>query len=118
MISGSLLSATQFDSHTTVARQAAGTREDQIAQARESSHRILAATTRHDQPGDLRQAAGDQRRNGVVAESDAIANSGRNGDDVLQCAAEFHADHVTVGVNAETGIAELSLDSFEASSLS
>ena len=43
------------------------------------------------QAGDLGQAAGDQRGAGALAEAQAVADAGRDGDDVLHRAADLHA---------------------------
>ena len=82
-----LASAAQLNSHAAVARKATGAGEDEIAQPCESGHRILAAPARYDQAGDLCQTARDQGSDGVVPKSQAITNSGSDGNDVLQCAA-------------------------------
>ena len=47
-----------------------------------------------------------------MAESQSVAHSGRDGDDVFQRAAKFHSDHVVVGVDPEAGIAEFTLHGF------
>ena len=45
----------------------------------------------------------------VVAEPEAVADAGGDGDDVLERAAEFDSDDVVVGVDTEAGIAEFAL---------
>lgn len=112
MISGKSAAAAEFDAHTAVARKTSGTGEDEIAETGESGHGILAAAAGHDQAGDLGQAAGDQGRDRVVSQSEAIANPGGDGDNILQRAAKFHASYITVGINAKTRITEFSLDGF------
>jgi hypothetical protein len=47
--------------------------------------------------GHLDQAARQQRRLGVVAEAEAVADAGRDADDVLQRPGQFDADGVEVG---------------------
>ena len=39
----------------------------------------------------------------------AVTNAGGNGDHVLQRSADFHSHEITVGVDTESGIAELAL---------
>ncbi len=47
------------------------------------------------------EAARDQRRAGVVAEAETVADARRDGDDVLERAAQLDADDVLGGVRAE-----------------
>ena len=75
----------------------------------ESGHGFLTPAARDDEARDLGEAAGDEGGDGVVAQSESVANAGGDGDDVLERASEFDSDDVVVGVNAETGIAELAL---------
>ena len=53
------------------------------------------------EPAHLGQAAGDDRGAGVVAGTEAVGHARRDGDDVLQHAAELAADDVLVRVHAE-----------------
>ena len=104
--------AAQFDAYAAIARESAGAGEHQVAQAGESGHGFLAAAAGHGQPRDLSQAAGDESGNGIVAESQSVAHSGRDGDNVFQRSAEFNSDHIVVGVKPEAGIAEFALHRF------
>ena len=61
------------------------------------------------QARDLGQAAGDQRGLRVVPEAEALDDAGGDGDDVLQRAAELHADDVGAGVQAQRARPELLL---------
>ena len=112
MMSGSLRPAAQFDAYAAIARESAGAGEHQVAQAGEPGHGFLAAAAGHSQARDLSQAAGDESGNGIVAESQPVAHAGRDGDYVFQRAAEFHSDHIVVGVEPEAGIAEFALHRF------
>ena len=62
---------------------------------------IALATHRDAEPGELGKPAGDHRGARVVAGAEAVGHSRGDGDHVLQRAAEFAADHVVVGVDAE-----------------
>src|SRR3974390_913985 len=62
------------------------------------------------QARDLRRAAGDEGRDAVVAEAEAVAYAGGDGDDVLQRAAELHSYYIIVGIDGEARVAEFLLD--------
>ncbi len=106
---GELLAAAEFDADAAIARQAAGAGEDEVAESGESGHGFGAASAGDDEARHFGQAARDEGGDGVVAEAEAVADSGGDGDGVLQRAAEFHADHVVVGVDAEARVAEFLL---------
>ena len=109
MISGSFLSAAEFDADAAIARQASGAGEHEVAEAGESGHGFGAASAGDDQAGHFGKAAGDEGGDGVVAEAEAVADSGGDGDDVFQRSAEFDADDIAVGVDAKTWVAEFLL---------
>ena len=67
----------------------------------EAGERQRRAAQGDAEAGDLGQAAGDDRRAGVVAGAEAVGHARRDGDDVLERAAELAADEVVVGVDAE-----------------
>ncbi len=60
-----------------------------------------SAPMRHAEPGDLRQAAGDQRRPRVVAQPEAVEDAGGDRDHVLERPAQLDPDHVGIGVDPE-----------------
>ena len=64
----------------------------------------------HAEARHLHQAARQQGRLGVVAEAQAVADAGRDADDVLQRPGQLDADRVEVGVDAEAVGAEVPLD--------
>ena len=72
----------------------------------------LAAAAGHGQPGDLGQAASDERSDGIVSESQPVTHAGGDGDDIFQRPAQFDSDHIVVGINPEPGIAEFALHGF------
>ena len=74
---------------------------DQIAHAGEAGEGLQLAAHGDAEAGQLGEAAGDHRRLGVVADAEAVAHAGGDGDDVLQRPADLAADHVLVGVDAE-----------------
>ena len=63
---------------------------------------LLLATERLSQPGDLGQAAGDQRGARVEPESESVADAGGDGHDVLDGATDLCAGKIVVGIDAQT----------------
>ena len=84
-----------------IAAERAGAGEHQVAYAGEAGESFAAASAGYGQTGDLSNASGDESGGGVVAEADSGGDSGSDGDDVLECTAEFDADDVGAGVEAE-----------------
>ena len=84
-----------------VAAEAAGGRQDQVAHAGQprKGHRLRP----HGQaePGHLGEPAGDERRARVVAQAQSLQDPRRDGDHVLERAAELDADQVVVRVDPE-----------------
>ena len=80
---GKLASAPQFHSYAPVARQAAGAGKDKVADSGKSSHRFLTPPAGDDKARYLGQTAGDQGCDGVMPEPQAIANPGRDGNNVF-----------------------------------
>ncbi len=74
---------------------------DQVTHAGQAGEGERVGAEGHAQPGGLGQAAGDQRRPGVVAETHRGGDAVRQGDHVLHRPAQLAADHVVVGVGAE-----------------
>ena len=99
----------QFDADATVARESTGAGKNQIAQARQSRHSFGAAAAGYDQPRYFRQAACDQPCYGIVPQAESITNSGGDGYNVFERAAEFHANYIAIGIDAEVGVAEFLL---------
>ena len=90
-----------LDADRAIATQRARAREHEIADAGESGERRRARAKRDAEPRHLVQSARDERRARVVAQPNAFDDSGRDGHDVLERAAELDADHVVVRVDAE-----------------
>ena len=86
-----------------VAAQRAGAREHEVAQPGEAGERRRLRAERDAEPRHLGEAARDERRARVEAEPDALDDAGRDGHDVLERAAQLHADDVVVRVDAEVG---------------
>jgi hypothetical protein len=66
----------------------------------------LRAAERAGEAGDLGQAAGDQRGAGVEPEAHAVGDPGGDRHDVLDRAADFAADEVGVGVDAQARLVQ------------
>jgi hypothetical protein len=79
-----LAAATQFNAHASVPRKRAGTSQNQIAEARQSGHGFDTAPAGNNEPRHFRKSARDQASDGVVAQPEAIADSGGNGDHILE----------------------------------
>ena len=56
---------------------------------------------RHTETAGFRKAARDQRRPGIQAEAEPVAEARGDGDDVLDRAAELHTRHVRTGIGSE-----------------
>jgi len=79
---GQRRAASQRKSDAPVARQIARARQHEIAEAGQSHHRFAAAAHRSAEATHLRNAAGDERCAGVVAESQAVAGACRDREQV------------------------------------
>jgi hypothetical protein len=93
-----------------VAAERAGAGEDQVADTGETGESFTAASAGDGEPGDLRNAAGDEGGGGVVAEADSGGDAGGDGDDVLERAAQLDTDDIRGRVEAEGFRGELLLD--------
>ena len=82
---------------------AAGSRDDQITNTRQSVEGLLQASHFRTQANDLSEASRDQSRARIIAVAQSGGNTGRKGNDILQSAAQFHAFHIYVGIDAQTG---------------
>ena len=107
---GQRLAAAETFADAAVAGQRTGARQHEVSHAGEAAKGLLAPAEAHAEPGDLVQPAGHQRRQGVVAESEAGGDAGGQSNHVLQRAGELHADDVVAGVEAEVGRGEPALD--------
>src|SRR2546426_11926107 len=107
-----LAAAAKFHADAAVAGKPTSASEDEIPQASEPGHGFLPTAAGHDQTRDLSQAARDERSDGIVAEPEPVAHTGRDGNNVLERASQCPASDIVVGVNPETGITEFELDSF------
>ena len=105
-----LAALAQFDADHAVARERAGAGEHQIAQAGESGKRFCLAAAGHGEARNLGDAPGDEASSGVVPKAQAGDDTGGDGNDVLERAAEFDADDVVIGVEAECRARELPLE--------
>src|SRR4051794_2545782 len=99
----------EIDPDGAVTRKASSAGEDEIAHAGQSGERLLARSTGNGETRDFGQPPGNQRRHGIVAEPESVANTGRDGDYVFERAAKFDPDDVVVGVDAEGMIAKFAL---------
>src|SRR5581483_8283145 len=102
-------SAPELHADGAIAREAAGAGEHQVAHAGQAEHGFAAPSAGHHQPGYFGEATRDQRGNGVVSQAKTIANTGGDGDDVLERAAQLDAGHVVIRVDAKSRIAQFTL---------
>ena len=84
-----------------VARERRGAGGDEVAETGQPHQGQRVGAELHRQPGGLREAAGDQRRGGVVAEPEPDRHPDAQRHDVLVGAAELAAEHVGAAVGAE-----------------
>ena len=73
--------------------------QDQIAKSGETCERLGPGSHGDTQLRHLGQAAGDKGRAGIGAKFQAVADTGRKRHDVLEGAAELHADGIRTGVD-------------------
>src|SRR5215831_9101570 len=107
---GKLAPLAECVTHGAVAREGAGAGEHQIADAAETGKSYAMAAAGDSETGDLRNAAGDERSGGIMSEAHADCDAGGYGDYVFERAAEFYADHITGGVDAQRFRTEFLLD--------
>ena len=93
--------ARQRQSEAAIARLIVGTGQGQITDAGESHEGIAFRAEGKTQAANLRQPAGDQRRAGVRAETQAVGDTRRDRHHVLTRAADLDADHVIADIRAE-----------------
>jgi len=93
-----------------VAGERSGAGKNQIADAGESGEGFTASTTSYRQSSNLGDPAGDKSSGGVIAQANPGGDSGSNGNDVLQCAAEFDANQVCRSIESETLAGEFVLN--------
>src|SRR5439155_1668744 len=84
------VSFAQLDPDRAVAAQAAGARQDQVAQARESRQRLAPRAARFGESRDLGEPARNQSRRRVMAQSESLHHAGGDRNDVLERPAQFH----------------------------
>ena len=83
-----------------------GRGDDKVADARQTRERVDIAAHGHAQPGDLRDAAGNEGGAGIVPVAQAGGDAHAQRDDVLHGTAELHALDVLVGVDAHDAVGE------------
>ena len=105
-----LPAAAQLDADVPVAAEATRTRQDQVAEPAQPGQRLTAPTQRARQPGDLRQPARHECRQGVRAQAQPLDHPGRDRDDVLHGATDFDADDVVARIEPEVRSPELLLN--------
>ena len=107
---GEFAALAEFLAYGAVAGERAGAGEDEVACAGEAGEGFAAAAAGNGEAGDFGDAAGHEGGGGVVAEADSGGDAGGDGDDVFERAAEFDANDVGGGVEAEGFGRELVLD--------
>ncbi len=98
-----LLAAAQSLADGVVAGMLGGARHDQVAHAGQSAHGFGRSAVGHDKASHLGKSPRNQRRARVVAETHAVRTADGDGEHVFHRAADFHADGVAGGVDAERG---------------
>ena len=91
----------QAEADAPVARQLAGAGQDQVAGAGEPGEGLGTAAQLHPQARDFGQAARDQGRARVGAQTQAVGDAGGDGHDVLYRAADLHAGDIAAEVDAQ-----------------
>ena len=71
----------------------------QIAEATEARKRLSFRAARDTETAHFSHAARDQRRLGIVAKAKPITNTRRDGNDVLERAAQFDAKQIVAAIN-------------------
>jgi hypothetical protein len=98
---GQRLAFGQQQADATIARQVAGAGQHQVAHAGQAHEGFAPGAERFAEAGNLDQAARDQRGAGVVAETEAVADAGGDGQHVLHRTADLGADQVFIGIDAQ-----------------
>src|SRR5262245_56032064 len=98
---GQRTASSELDADAAVAAQIARARQDKIAETAESRKRLATAAFRARQTRHLDQTAGDERRHRIVADAQALHDSSRDGDDVLQRAPELDARDIVARVEPQ-----------------
>lgn len=75
--------------------------EDKVSYSGQSRERLFLRTEIGAEPGDLGQPPRHQGGAGVGPELEGVADPGRDGDDVLEGAPDFHSDHIVARVDPE-----------------
>ena len=94
----------------SIAGQASRAGEHEIAEPGQPGHGPRDRAQSDRQTRHLGEPARHERGARVLAEPEAVGDSGRDGHDVLQRAADLDADHVAVGVEPELAGAEPPLE--------
>src|SRR5215469_376023 len=105
-----LSAAREFDADETVAAQIAGASQNQIAHSGETGESVAVGAQGGPEARYFGEAARDESSDGVMAQSETLGDSGGDGDNVFQRAAEFRADYVFIGVQAQRWAGKLALD--------
>jgi len=79
----------------------ADARDHEIAHASQPGERLRIPAHRFAEPGQLREPPGDDHGSRIVPDAQALGHARRDGDHVLEGAADLAADHVVVRVDAE-----------------
>ena len=85
----------------------------EIADSAQAAKGLALATHRRAKTRHLRKGAGDERRLGILAETEPVGDAGRDGEDILERTAKLDAPQVTARVGAEGGSLEERLDRTE-----
>ncbi len=88
---------------------APGTRRHQVSHSRQPAERLRPGPQRDTQTCHLGQAPRDEGGLRIVAEAEAIADAGADGDDILQHTAQLDPQHIRIRVHAEPRRAQGSL---------
>ena len=93
-----------------VSRVHGGAGDNQVSHTGQSREGFPLGAQGETKPGCLRQAPGHEHGLCIVAEAAAVGNTGAQGNDVFQCAAQLHTGYIRIGVDPEAVRHESILD--------
>ena len=85
-----------------VAAVRAETGRNQVADATQTLKGARLSAHRHPEANQLSNRASDERRFGIITETEPVANSGRNGENILQRPTELDAYDLVTRINPES----------------
>src|SRR6185295_18207747 len=80
--------------------------DHQITETAQAGEGFALRAARDPEPADFHDGTGDQRGFGIIAETKAVTDAGRDGNYVLQRAAQFNPQQVRTRIDTESGTTE------------